>query len=324
MTAFSVVIPVHNKEPHVARALQSVADQTLPAMEVLVIDDASPDRSVDVIKPFLSDTVRLLHRDIPGPGGYEARNLGTREAVGEWVAFLDADDAWEPDHLATLMAALGSASDKVGCVATCHTIHHAAGDERIPVYVRDLAGLGTQRLDGDSFLKLWVELNHCPIRTSCVAFKRSLLLDVGGFPEGRCQRGGDKDLWLRACAATETIVIPEVTSVYYANSVNMVTRQTGRNRTPCMCHSVDRLLADARGDRRRLLKRIHNLEVLRYATNTWSKEPLKRAHFRTYYASQDPVGYVRLQIMKLVPGQNLKTIRSWRRRLRSAMTRTQH
>lgn len=96
---FSVVIPVHNKLPHLERSINSVLNQTYKNLEIILIDDASTDGSSEKLREFQGEHIRIFTRNTPGPGGYAARNRGIKEARGEWVAFLDADDEWYPDHL---------------------------------------------------------------------------------------------------------------------------------------------------------------------------------------------------------------------------------
>jgi len=318
MVEFSAVIPVYNKEPHVARALRSVLAQTFPAKEILIIDDASTDRSIEIIEEVAGDQIRLLRREKPGPGGYHARNLGIEKATTDWIAFLDADDAWKPDHLANLNAALENASDGVGCVFTGFAIHNGHDRDQRPAEELMTSVASHEQMDFDGFLRLWLKLGRSPIHTSGVAYQRRVLLTAGGFPADRCKRGGDKDLFLRACAATQTVAVPTISSVYFRDSVNMVSRLTDWNRTPCVCMSLTALMRGAGAERRGLLERLYNLEVFFYAITTWRQQPLDRSQFATYFARRDPKGYLLLQAMLLVPGSRLKTIRSWIRRLRSA------
>ena len=321
MIEFSVVIPVYNKEPHVARAITSVLSQTHPAKEILVIDDASTDRSIDIIKEIAGDRVKLLRRDTPGPGGYAARNLGINEAASEWIAFLDADDAWKPDHLATIDAALDATSDTVGCAFVGNLVSSGSDDDAMASTVTRMPVSDTTRLDFDDFLRLWLAFEESPIHTSGTAIKRSVLLDVGGFPEGRCERGGDKDLWLRTCAATEAIAIAKVTSIYYRDAVNMVTRQASQNRAHCMCYSLDKLQVGAVGERRKLLQRLHNFEIFRYAVLSWRTGDFDRSQFRQYYAMRDPIGFLMLQAMKIVPEKRVRMIRPLLRKMRNSGAR---
>lgn len=99
----SVVIPTYNHAHFLGRALQSVLDQTRSRWEALVVDNHSQDNTDDVVRSFGDPRIRLLK--IKNHGVIAAsRNLGMREAKGEWVAFLDSDDCWYPRKLETLMA----------------------------------------------------------------------------------------------------------------------------------------------------------------------------------------------------------------------------
>jgi glycosyltransferase involved in cell wall biosynthesis len=93
----SVVIPVYNAERYVIQAIDSVVRQSHAALEVLVIDDASTDRSGEVARRYPDSRVRVVRQPNAGPAA--ARNHGVGLARGELLAFLDADDLWEPRKL---------------------------------------------------------------------------------------------------------------------------------------------------------------------------------------------------------------------------------
>lgn len=100
----SVVIPLYNKEKSIATTLQSVIDQTYTDWECIVINDGSTDNSLEVVKNFV-DEFRIYDCKFqiysqPNAGVSAARNRGVMEAKGEYVAFLDGDDIWEPTYLA--------------------------------------------------------------------------------------------------------------------------------------------------------------------------------------------------------------------------------
>lgn len=99
----SVVIPVHNGERYLAEAIHSVLAQAHPRTEIIVVDDGSTDNSATIALAF-GPPVRLVKQANLGPAG--ARNAGVRQAVGDMLAFLDADDLWEPDKLARQIKAL--------------------------------------------------------------------------------------------------------------------------------------------------------------------------------------------------------------------------
>jgi glycosyltransferase involved in cell wall biosynthesis len=106
-SAISVLIPVFDGERLLAEAIESVLVQSLPAAEVVVVDDGSSDGSATVAESF-GPPVRVLRR--PHRGAAAARNTGVEESVGELIAFQDADDLMKPDRLERQAAALGQAS----------------------------------------------------------------------------------------------------------------------------------------------------------------------------------------------------------------------
>ena len=101
----SIVMPLYNAAPHVAEAVASVAAQTMPDWELLVVDDASTDSGADVVARLAAGDGRItLTRHARNRGAAAARNTATDVARGRWIAFLDADDLWEVKKLERLMA----------------------------------------------------------------------------------------------------------------------------------------------------------------------------------------------------------------------------
>lgn len=94
----SVIIPVYNEEKVIAECLKSLLDQSYKDQEIIVIDDGSTDKTVDVIKSY---PVRLLQQNHLGPGA--ARNLGANKAIGEILVFVDADMTFDKDFIAKLI-----------------------------------------------------------------------------------------------------------------------------------------------------------------------------------------------------------------------------
>jgi len=99
----SVIIPVFNGKKYLGEAIDSVFSQTCPVGEILIVDDGSTDGTAQVARAF-GDRVRYFHQMNGGIGA--ARNRGVDMAEGNFLAFLDADDLWEPHKLAMQMAAL--------------------------------------------------------------------------------------------------------------------------------------------------------------------------------------------------------------------------
>ena len=95
--AVSVIIPVRDGERYLGEAIQSVLCQTYVPAEVIVVDNGSKDSSAEIARSF-GEPVRVLEETARGAA--QARNTGLRAAAGDLIAFLDADDVWEPEKLA--------------------------------------------------------------------------------------------------------------------------------------------------------------------------------------------------------------------------------
>lgn len=92
----SVVIPTYNYGRFISDAINSVLAQTRPPDEIIVVDDGSTDDTAETVSKF-GDRVKYIHQN--NAGVCDARNRGVRESIGELIAFLDADDTWEPTKL---------------------------------------------------------------------------------------------------------------------------------------------------------------------------------------------------------------------------------
>src|SRR5690242_2210221 len=112
----SVVIPVYDDVATLSRAIHSVIAQTYRASEIIVVDDGSPEL-VCVETPYAGVPCRVVkHESNRGPAA--ARNSGIRASECDYVAFLDADDAWRPSKLALQIDALESAGPDVAACVT--------------------------------------------------------------------------------------------------------------------------------------------------------------------------------------------------------------
>jgi glycosyltransferase involved in cell wall biosynthesis len=97
MKKFSVIIPAYNVERYIAATIQSVLNQTYQNFEIIIVDDASPDRVGEICQRFTDPRIKLIRQENRGVSG--ALNTGIRQAQGEYLAFLDGDDLWLPEKL---------------------------------------------------------------------------------------------------------------------------------------------------------------------------------------------------------------------------------
>ena len=97
---FSIVIPLYNKEKHVARAINSILNQTYQDFEIIIVDDGSTDFSYEEVKKINDPRIKIIRQKNLGVSS--ARNTGIKEAKNNYIGFLDADDKWKPDFLETI------------------------------------------------------------------------------------------------------------------------------------------------------------------------------------------------------------------------------
>lgn len=125
----SVVIPSYNRAKTITSCLDSVCNQTVPPLEVIVVDDCSTDATVELVNKYSRShpSVRCLALD-RNSGAQMARNRGIKEASGEWIAFQDSDDEWVSDKLEKQIAALSvTGGDLMTVVHTdCYRYDHQA------------------------------------------------------------------------------------------------------------------------------------------------------------------------------------------------------
>jgi len=186
--AYSVVIPAYNSEKTIQACLRSVAAQTLAPLQVLVIDDASGDGTEAAVRrcegEFAAAGIELQYfRLARNAGPSAARNKGIREAAGNYIAFLDADDTWSSNKLAIVDRFVGTTS--AGLVCHDHADHRAED-------MRQSDDVQTERYRTQP-LSLPGMLLRNPAQTSCaVARKQPALI----FDETmrHCE---DYDLWMR-------------------------------------------------------------------------------------------------------------------------------
>lgn len=183
----TVVIPLYNKEPHIAKTLESVLAQTTPASDIVVVDDGSKDHGALVVARFADRGVRLIQQANQGESA--ARNTGIAATKTPYIAFLDADDWWLPEHLEKLYALI-SAFPNVSMISTSHLIQRAGRVYRAKSSVQK----GWSGEVDDFFAEYASGLSLINSSTACV--RKEALLDVGGFPVG-VRRGPDVMTWIK-------------------------------------------------------------------------------------------------------------------------------
>jgi glycosyltransferase involved in cell wall biosynthesis len=185
----SVVVPCKNMGAYVGDAIRSALAQTRPPFEIIVVDDGSTDDTRDVVRAF-GAPVQLLNG--PGRGSAISRNIAILAARGEYIAFLDADDLWYPQHLELQIDRMRAE----GRAFSFSDFHRTADPARPGQGMH--AGY-TKLAEGKVFANLLHE-NFVP--TSSAIVRKDLLAETGLF-KPQLRGGQDFDLWLRIARRAE-------------------------------------------------------------------------------------------------------------------------
>ena len=184
----SIVIPTYNCERFIARAIDSALNQTYKAWEIIVVDDGSTDNTKQILQPYM-DKIRYFFKENGGVS--TARNIGIKEAKGEFIAFLDADDIWVTEKLELQMKEILK-SDSIGAVS-CGT------------YFMDETGGAIRRSIRKNYPKRKGLLKHLIIKNIMYGCSNNLVRkkcfeEIGLFDE-KLRAGVDWDMWLRIAQA---------------------------------------------------------------------------------------------------------------------------
>jgi len=210
MASISVVIPLYNKAPHIAKTLESVLRQDSAPDEIIVVDDGSTDGGDEVVERFVNSGIKLIRQKNQGVSA--ARNAGVQEAKSEYVALLDADDYWYPNHL-SVMRSLINKYPQAALLSTAHIVERDGNFYR----PRSIYTEGEHGVVADFFSAYSVGFSLVNSTTACA--KRENLLEIGGFPVG-VHRGEDFICWIRLALKYPVAHAEKVTAVYFQDAVN--------------------------------------------------------------------------------------------------------
>lgn len=201
----SIIIPAYNAVRYLSATVESVLAQTVTDWEMVIVDDGSTDETLSCAKGWAEKDSRIRYIHQANAGVSAARNRGFAEVHADYIAFLDADDVWEPDALETLLTAL----EKQPAVLASYGLSRYMDAEghliRIgeqEAHQRDRYGIQNGRLvrwplDRPTTFEVEIFMDYLP--TPGIALVRHSALEKAGLFDSNIRFWEDWDLWLRIC-----------------------------------------------------------------------------------------------------------------------------
>lgn len=201
----SVIIPAYNSGKYIAQAIDSVLGQTYGPIEIIVINDGSTDDTGDIVKAY-GDKVRSIHQENQGPSA--ARNAGITGAKGEYIAFLDADDAWLPGKIEKQVKVMEKRPE-LGLV--CSGSYVVDKDDRV-ITEWNMPESGEETFES-VYDQNFILCLTVMVRKEC--------LDKVGLFDGSLFLSQDYDLWLRIIKHYPFHYVNEPLARYRVHSTNI-------------------------------------------------------------------------------------------------------
>lgn len=223
---FSVIIPLFNKAPYVAKAIQSVLSQTYTDYELIIVDDGSIDHSADIALQAIAgrQNCQLIKQDNAGVS--MARNNGVAASHGDYLCFLDADDWWDERFLAE-MAKLIEEFPEVGIYGTNYTIVNETKRKTRVAQIGVEKGFEKGYIN---YCKAYAKTMYMPLWTGAVCIPRIIFKEMVGFPKG-IKMGEDFIIWIHI-ALKYKVVFLDKPLAYYNQDVDVANRGVGRLHKP--------------------------------------------------------------------------------------------
>ena len=223
---FSVIIPLYNKAPYVAKAIGSVLAQTFTDYELVVVDDGSRDDSAEMAAKAMDGRpdCRLIRQENAGVS--MARNNGVTASHGDYLCFLDADDWWEPTFLEEMSKLIEEFPD-AGIYGTSYTIVNETRHKTRVAPIGVEAGFEKGYIN---YCQVYAKTLAMPLWTGAVCIPRPVFDEMHGFPKG-IKLGEDFLLWIHI-ALKHMVVFLNKPLAYYNQDVDAANRGVGRLHNP--------------------------------------------------------------------------------------------
>lgn len=310
MPYFSVIIPLYNKAPYVAKTIESVLRQTFNDYELIIIDNGSTDGSNEIVSKYSDPRIQIVRLD-ENVGVSNARNKGVALSTAPYVTFLDADDWWEPTFLEE-MAGLIERHPNAGIYGSGYWIIKNGKKRLAPIGVEEDFKEGNI-----NYCQVYAKTLCMPLTSITIAMPRKIFDESGGF-KSHLKLGEDFDLWIRIALKHNVVFLNKPLS-NYNQDVDVTYRGTHHLRDPKehMLWNLGYLepLEKNNSDYKQLVDNLRTYSLLPYLLTKqyhnaaqqelnkvdWNHQPTK-----TRQLYQKPIQYLKLRSKILKLGSTVK------------------
>jgi glycosyltransferase involved in cell wall biosynthesis len=216
---FSIVIPLCNKAEYIFKTIESVFTQTYPDFELIIVDDGSKDNSLDVVRQFKDERIKIIEQENSGVSA--ARNRGIKEAKYELIALLDGDDWWDQSYLEEMVDLINEYPD-----VSFYSSQYALVKNGIITTVIGKIFLDTKNTGCFDMIRWGKKKGRLPINSSNIIFRKNILQKSGLFDE-RIAFYEDYDLFLRIGIYSKLAYVEKRPLSYYNQDVEIEKRANG-------------------------------------------------------------------------------------------------
>lgn len=213
----SVVIPLYNKESSIRRTITSIINQTYQKFEIIVVNDGSKDRSLEIVQSMacMDKRIRLFNQENQGVS--VARNRGVKEANFDYIAFMDGDDEWLSVYLDSVVSVINKYPN-VGMICTAGLVTCDGN-----IFCRNVEKYKNKEVVIDYF-----QNPHIYTHTSATVVKKSIFMKTEGFPSGM-RMNQDYACFFNIAMISDVVFNGRPLSVYHGNIVGQTTQIIGKS-----------------------------------------------------------------------------------------------
>lgn len=293
---FSVIVPLYNKEKYIEKCINSILNQTYEKFEIIIVNDASTDDSLEIAQSFSDKRIRIITREENGYGGYAARNVGAENSSYNYLAYLDADDEWMPEHLDEIFKLISKFPEQK--IFATGWYHKAKNKKKSDIYSQVFKNKELHLVD-DYYKN--VADNKSAVCNSAIVYDKNAFFEAGKYPHKKCKRMGDVLLWLNLTQNYKIARSVKITAIYNRDVQNSVSKSHKYFEIPCVFTRVKEILPNVDSNEAITLKKFSNLFAKPMILQSIVYNINKKNVIDVFFKDVDKCTYLLFKVLKPFP-----------------------